>query len=103
MDDIANDIELAAKAADLLKAVAHPLRLRIVALLATRPHNVSELAALLDVSQSNVSHQLRLLRMKELVGVTRADGFATYRLVEEHLRDMLGCVSNCCQQGGSAS
>lgn len=86
---------VAAEAAEILKAIAHPLRLRILALLTAAPHNVTELARELDAAQAIVSQQLRILRSHRLVGVTRRGGFATYWLAEPAIRRLLWCVSGC--------
>lgn len=97
------DPALATIAAEILKAIAHPVRLRIVALLCGSPRNVTSLAEQLEVPQAIVSQQLRILRMKDLVGVTRQGGFATYWIAEPHLREMLGCLSNCVTNEGSGA
>jgi ArsR family transcriptional regulator len=87
-------------AADLLKAVAHPLRLRIVAVLASGDEHVGALAERLGVTQPIVSQQLRILRMRGLVDFTRENGFAVYRLAEPHLRDLVQCMESCmCSRG----
>ncbi len=81
--------------ADVLKAVAHPLRLRIVAMLCEGEANVTALARGLDAPQAIVSQQLRILRSHGLVAATRAGGFATYRLVEQNLRGLVRCMERC--------
>jgi DNA-binding transcriptional ArsR family regulator len=93
--DLLDDTTLANRAAEVLKAVGHPLRLRIVALLCRAERNVTGLAEKLDVPQAIVSQQLRILRMRGLVGVTRKNGLALYWLAEPHLRDMVACVTDC--------
>ena len=80
----------------VLKAVAHPVRLKIIALLCDGDYNVTELSTRLDASQSVVSQQLRILRMNQLVDFTRKDGFAIYRLTEPHLVNLIKCVQACC-------
>jgi ArsR family transcriptional regulator len=80
---------------ELLRAVAHPLRLRIIALLCRAETNVGALAAALDAEQAIVSQHLRILRMSRLVDVTRGGGEARYRLAEPHLRDLIRCVESC--------
>jgi ArsR family transcriptional regulator len=96
MPDFIHDTASANRAAAILKALGHPLRLRILALLDTGAHNVSELCEELGAPQARVSQQLRILRGAELVGVVRANGHATYRLIEPNLHQMLGCVAGCC-------
>ena len=85
----------AERVAEILKAVAHPLRLRIIALLCEEDANVSALAERLGVSQSIVSQQLRILRMRQLVAVARERGFARYRILEPRLRQLVDCVEHC--------
>jgi ArsR family transcriptional regulator len=85
----------AERIAEVLKAVAHPLRIRIVALLCQGETHVGGLAEKLGVSQAIVSQQLRILRLNDLVAVTREDGFARYRLAEPHLRDLVCCMEKC--------
>jgi DNA-binding transcriptional ArsR family regulator len=91
---------LAGHAAEVLKAVAHPTRLRIVGLLCAGSHNVSQLAERLATPQAIVSQQLRILRMRGLVGVTRTDGHAVYWIAEPHLHDMIRCVTGCVSNEG---
>ncbi len=81
--------------AEVLKAVAHPLRLRIVAILCEGPENVNGLAERLNVNQAIVSQQLRILRMRRLVIATRGGGFITYRIAEPHLHQLVDCMENC--------
>jgi DNA-binding transcriptional ArsR family regulator len=81
--------------AEVLKAVAHPLRLRIVALLCEGEAHVGALAERLDTPQPIVSQQLRILRARRLVDATRESGFARYRLAEPALRELVGCMEKC--------
>jgi ArsR family transcriptional regulator len=85
----------AESAAELLKAVGHPLRLRIIAALCANPTHVGGLAEQLDVAQPIISQQLRILRMRHLVGADRVAGRAVYRITQPHLRQMLRCVGGC--------
>lgn len=81
--------------AEILKAVAHPLRLRIVATLCQGAQHVNGLADLLGAKQSIVSQQLKILRMHDLVRVERRDGHALYSLAEPHLEVLVGCMGQC--------
>ncbi len=80
----------------LLKAVAHPIRLCIVDVLAHGPSHVGAIADALDVPQAIVSQQLRILRMTGVVEARRERGLAVYRLAERHLKDLLRCMDRCC-------
>ena len=84
------------RAVRMLKALSHPIRLQIVALLTSREAHVSSLAEELGSSQSVVSQQLRILRMSGLVQTERINGYSVYRLSEDHLRDLIRCMHGCC-------
>ncbi|MBI5482118.1 MAG: winged helix-turn-helix transcriptional regulator [Deltaproteobacteria bacterium] len=92
---VATDVARAAQVAEILKAVAHPLRLRIVAVLCKGDITVNALAERLGAGQAIVSQQLRILRMHRLVVAVRQHGHASYRLLEPRLRDLVTCVEGC--------
>ncbi len=89
------DPERARRVAEVLKAVAHPLRIRIVAILAEGDENVTALAETLEAPQAIVSQQLRILRSQGLVDAVRENGFARYRLIETNLRTLVACMKGC--------
>ena len=95
---IANDPERAGHVAEVLKAVAHPIRIRIVALLCRGEENVTALAEKIGASQAIVSQQLRILRSHGLVAASREGGFARYRIVEQNLRGLVRCMEHCEQR-----
>jgi DNA-binding transcriptional ArsR family regulator len=92
---ISGDAERAIHVAEVLKAVAHPLRLRIVATLCVGEEHVGALAEKLGAGQAIVSQQLRILRSHGLVAARRSGGFARYRLVEKNLRGLVRCMEKC--------
>jgi ArsR family transcriptional regulator len=65
------------KSAQCIKAIAHPFRLSILALLAEGEKNVQELTQALGTSQSNVSQHLFQMRSRNLV-TTRREGNMIY-------------------------
>jgi ArsR family transcriptional regulator len=74
------------------KALSDPTRLRIFLLLIERELCVCELMFILDMSQSRVSHQLRLLRDADLVEDKREGRWIIYaipRSVKESLAPLL--------------
>ena len=92
---LSQDPERARRVSEVLKAVAHPLRIRIVALLAEGDENVTALSEKLEAPQAIVSQQLRILRSQALVDAVRENGFARYRLVEPSLRTLVSCMESC--------
>jgi len=73
----------------LFKAFAEPGRLRILHALLQQEMCVCDLAALLNVSESAVSHQLRLLRTMDLVVNRREGTVLYYRLVDSRLVELI--------------
>ena len=73
----------------LLKGFADETRLRILCLLRGREVCVHEIVDALDMSQSAVSHQLRVLRDARLVSHRRDGRHVYYGLADDHVRDML--------------
>jgi ArsR family transcriptional regulator len=90
---LALDPTKAVRMATLLRAVAHPIRLELLAVLREGEANVSQLTEVLKTPQAVVSGQLAILRMNGLVEVRRASGFAWYRLNLERLGEVLKCLS----------
>ncbi len=72
-------------ASELLRALAAPVRLAIVAELEPGPRCVHELVTALHVSQSLVSQHLRVLRGAGLVTPERRGREVAYRLVDNHV------------------
>ena len=72
------------KTADTLKAVGHPLRLRIIEYLeAYNELSVGQLQELLKIGQSAVSQQLALLKNKGIVR-SRREGTMMFYAIENH-------------------
>lgn len=74
---------------EIFKALGEPTRLRILSALACCELCVCDLSALIGLSASAVSHQLRLLRAARLVAFRREGKMAYYRLDDEHVRRLL--------------
>jgi ArsR family transcriptional regulator, lead/cadmium/zinc/bismuth-responsive transcriptional repressor len=73
----------------LLKAVADPTRLRILSALSATELCVCDLAALTKISESAVSHQMRLLRERRLVSWEKRGREVYYRLADEHVTQLI--------------
>ena len=70
---------------DIFRLLADPTRVRIVDALTHGERCVCDLAALVGLSESATSHQLRLLRAARLVRVRRAGRQAFYALDDHHV------------------
>lgn len=73
----------------LLKGFADPTRLRILCLLRDGEVCVHDIVTVSGISQSGVSHQLRVLRDARLVAARRDGRHVYYRLADEHVRALL--------------
>jgi len=83
--------------ADMFKMLGDPSRLRIVTATLEGPRAVGEIAAMLGLSVSLVSHHLRLLRATRLVSPERRGKQIFYRVHDQHvahvIRDMIAHVN----------
>jgi DNA-binding transcriptional ArsR family regulator len=75
--------------ADVFRLLGDPTRVRLVDALAHGERCVCDLAALVGLSESAVSHQLRLLRTARLVRVRRSGRMAYYALDDHHVIGLL--------------
>jgi ArsR family transcriptional regulator len=78
--------------AGALEVLAHPIRLRLLAVLAANPGRVCvcDLEPVVPVKQPTVSHHLRILREAGLVDSEREGVWAYYRLRPEAVRALAG-------------
>lgn len=76
---------------ELFATLADPSRARIVHLLAIAEQElcVCDIALVLGMSVSALSHQLRSLRERGAVARRREGRIAYYRLIDTHLRDLV--------------
>jgi DNA-binding transcriptional ArsR family regulator len=77
------------KQAQLFRALAHPVRLRILDILSQQEACVCHLTAVLGKRQPYVSQQLATLREAGLVSDRREGTLIYYRLADEHLAELL--------------
>lgn len=83
------DAGTAATVAETLQALATPSRLLILGRLRSGPAAVGELVEATALSQSAVSHQLRLLRHLGLVAADRHGRTVIYSLYDNHVAELL--------------
>ncbi|BFM39712.1 metalloregulator ArsR/SmtB family transcription factor [Synechocystis sp. LKSZ1] len=67
-------------------------RLRILSLLVSQEYCVGDIAAILAMSESAVSHQLRVLRVNRLVDYRRQGRHIFYRLDDNHIADFYHAI-----------
>jgi ArsR family transcriptional regulator len=80
------------RAAEVLKTVAHPLRLRIVELLEAGEKSVSELKELLGVTQPLTSQHLSQMRMRGVLGSRREGAQVYYAIANPDVVKVIHCI-----------
>jgi DNA-binding transcriptional ArsR family regulator len=96
------DEHVAGRLADTMFALSTPSRVQILGCLLGGPHSVSELMEALDMEQSAVSHQLRVLREHTLVSSERQGRRRVYALHDDHVVALLeGALRHVALRGGT--
>ena len=75
--------------AEIFKAMGDPTRLRMVMALQACELCVCDLAAVCALTESSVSHQLRVLRHLRIVAFRREGKIVFYRLADDHVGDLI--------------
>jgi ArsR family transcriptional regulator, virulence genes transcriptional regulator len=85
-------------AANMLKAIAHPIRISIVGCLEDgEKKTVTEIHNHLGIEQSTASHHLVILRDRGVLASKREGKNTWYYLKHPNLKMILSCIANCCQ------
>jgi ArsR family transcriptional regulator, zinc-responsive transcriptional repressor len=85
-------LEALGRAAECLKTLAHPHRLRIVQMLLRGRHTVGGLAAACGIPSHMASEHLRLMQRSGFLTSERDGRKAYYSVAEPHLANILACV-----------
>ncbi len=88
------DQQLVADAAEVFKVLGDPTRMRLLYALSQRELCVCDLSAVLDMSQSAISHQLRVLRSARLVRHRKAGKIVYYALADEHVTQLIDVATD---------
>ena len=84
------------KAANMLKAISHPMRLAILGYLGDgKQLSVTEIHRLLDIEQSTASHHLGILKDKGILASVRQGKNTLYYLKRQNLSQLVRCISEC--------
>jgi ArsR family transcriptional regulator, lead/cadmium/zinc/bismuth-responsive transcriptional repressor len=79
--------------ADTFRVLGDPTRVRILDALSSGELCVCDIASLVGISESAVSHQLRLLRGMRLVRPRRAGRLVYYAVDDQHILELLNQAS----------
>jgi DNA-binding transcriptional ArsR family regulator len=83
-------------AADCLRILAHPIRLRIVDILLQGEFPVHQIAQWCAIEPSQTSEHLRLMQGHQLLTSARRGRTVYYRILSENLPGILDCIKKNC-------
>lgn len=85
-------LEALTQAAECLKTLAHPHRLRMVQMLLQGRYTVGELAETCEIPSHMASEHLRLMQRCGLLRVEKEGRKAYYQIAEPHLANIMACI-----------
>ena len=78
--------------AHAMRAIAHPLRLKILCVLGEQESNVHDIVEAVGTSQSNVSQHLAILREKGILGARRSANRVYYSVRDQRTLQLLSTM-----------
>lgn len=82
------------QAAECLKTLAHPHRLRIVQMLLQGRYTVGELAEACEIPSHMASEHLRLMQRCGFLTSEKDGRKNFYQIAEQHLASIMGCIES---------
>jgi DNA-binding transcriptional ArsR family regulator len=89
------DPQVLGEAAEMVRVLGHPVRLRIVELLEAGERTVTQIQGSLDSPQALVSQQLARMRAAGIVEGRRDGANVWYRIADSRVIRMLDCLRHC--------
>lgn len=86
------DLEALGQAAECLRTLAHPHRLRMVQMLLQGDYTVGQLADACQIPSAMASEHLRLMQRCGFLSSEKEGRKVFYRVAEPHLAEILQCV-----------
>lgn len=83
------ELEFIQEMAEFFRIFCDATRIRILQVLLEGEKNVGDLAEALEMSQSAISHQLRVLRQNDLVKYRKEGKVVFYSLDDEHVQNVM--------------
>lgn len=80
------------QASRAIKAIAHPLRLKILCVLADKELSVQEIVDSVGTSQSNISQHLAILRDKDVLATRKDANRVYYRIGDPRTLKLVGMM-----------
>jgi len=91
------DKKVAEHVAEVLKAVAHPVRLQIIELLEAKEMCVGDIVIALGGKQAITSQQLNMMKDKGVLNCRRNGTKVYYRIEDKNVIKLLNCIYDHCK------
>jgi ArsR family transcriptional regulator, zinc-responsive transcriptional repressor len=88
------ELDALAQAAECLRTLAHPHRLRMVQMLLQGRYSVGELADSCGIPPHMASEHLKLMQRCGFLKAEKEGRFVYYNIAEPHLADIMACVES---------
>ena len=85
-------LEALGHAAECLKTIAHPVRLRMIQMILSKKYSVGELAEACEIAPHVASEHLRLMQHCGLMASERDGRCVYYQVAEPHLASVMSCI-----------
>jgi len=86
------DLKSLEQAAECLKTIAHPHRLRMIQMLLSGQYTVGELAEACEIPSHMASEHLRMMKRCGLMEAERDGRKTYYSVAEPHLESLMKCI-----------
>ena len=90
--------KVAESVAEILKALAHPVRLQIIELLENNEKCVGDIMEALGIKQSITSQQLNVMKDKGVLSCRRDGAKVYYRIENKSVIKLLHCIYDHCER-----
>ena len=88
------ELDVMGQAAECLRTLAHPVRLRMVQMLLNDSYSVGELAEACEIANHMASEHLRLMQHCGFLSRRQEGRYTYYEIAEPHLRDIMSCIES---------
>ena len=85
------------EAAGMLKVIAHPVRMSIIALLEERRMNVMDIQSELGLKQSITSQHLSAMANEGILRREKESNQVFYSIKKKEVMKLLSCIKGCCR------
>ena len=91
------DLTALEQAAECLRVLAHPHRLRMIQMMLAGEYTVGELAESCELPTAMASEHLRLMQRCGFLASKKEGRNVFYRVVDPHVKSLMKCVEERCQ------